>query len=352
MKKITLIALLLATFISACKKDDNEREDNSELFQAIIENVSNNVIIKTYQDLNEKGQTLSLALKELEKNPTNENLLAARAAWIVARSPWEQSEGFLFGPVDQEGIDPNIDNWPVNVTDLNNVLKGSYPLTVEYLNQQEGNLKGFHTIEFLLWGENGDKTIEQFTTRQFEYLAACSGALSIDLNKLYHLWNGDGGNYIKEVITAGNGSIIYKSQKSVIEELSNAIAGIADEVGNGKINEPLSKNDFTKEESRFSGNSKIDFADNMRSIQNIYLGNYLNNGNGDGLSKLISKNNPELHQKITQEIDNAILKIENIPGTFTQALSNNKAAIQEAQTVVRNLQETLESELIPYVSNL
>lgn len=352
MKKITLIALLLVTFISACKKDENTSDDNSELFQAIIENVSNNVIVKTYNDLAEKGQLLSIALENLEKNPTNENLLAARVAWVNARSPWEQSEGFLFGPVDQEGIDPGIDSWPVNVLDLNNVLSSPNALTVAFLEQQEGTLKGFHTIEFLLWGENSDKTIEQFTARQFEYLAACSGALSLDLTKLNDLWSPTGGNYIKEVITAGNGSKIYISQKSVIEEFSNAIAGIADEVGNGKINDPLSQGNFTLEESRFSANSKVDFANNMRSIQNIYLGKYLTNGNEDGLSVLIKTNNPQLHEKISEEINTAISKIESIPGTFTQALTNNKAAIQDAQTAVRNLQETLESELIPYISNL
>ncbi|HUH75331.1 MAG TPA: imelysin family protein [Chitinophagales bacterium] len=352
MKKITLIALLLSILISACKKDEIEREDNSELFQAIVENISNNVILKTYKDLSEKGNLLSSALKELELNKTEANLEAARNAWIAARSPWEQSEGFLFGPVDQEGIDPNIDSWPVNVTDLNYVLSSPNPITVDFLERQDETLKGFHTIEFLLWGENGDKTIAQFTKEQFQYLASSAVLLSNDLNKLYDLWKPEGGNYINQAITAGNGSTIYRSQKSVIEEFSNAIAGIADEVGNGKINDPLTQNNFTLEESRFSNNSKNDFADNMRSIQNIYLGKYLQNGNGNGLYKIIETTKPEVHQKIKKEIEDAISKIENIPGTFTEALNNNKAAIQDAQTAVRDLQETLESELIPYISNL
>lgn len=352
MKKITFIALSLSILFTACKKDDTTITDNSELFQSIIENIGNNVIVKTYDDLADKGALLSIALENLKNSQTNENLIAARAAWVAARSPWEQSEGFLFGPVDQEGIDPNIDSWPVNVTDLNNVLKKPETITVEFLEQQEGTLKGFHTIEFLLWGENSNKTINQFTAKEFEYLAACSGALSNDLNKLDNLWSPSGGNYINDVITAGNGSIIYISQKSVIEEFSNAIAVIADEVGNGKINDPLSQNDVTLEESRFSANSKTDFANNMRSIQNIYLGTYSTYGNSNGISKTIETTNPTLHLKISTEITTAIAKIESIPGTFTEALSNNKAAIQEAQTAVRNLQETIESELIPYISNL
>lgn len=351
MKKITLIAFTFSILLSACKKENIEQEDNSEQFQAVIENVSNNVILKTYQDLSEKGKILSTALKNLEINQTEENLQAARVAWVNTRAPWEQSEGFLFGPVDQEGIDPGIDSWPVNETDLNNVLTGPNAITIQFLEAQEGNLKGFHTIEFLLWGEKGDKTFAQFTKRQFEYLAASAGALSNDINKLYDLWRPDAGNYINKVLTAGNGSNIYISQKDVIEEFSNAITGIADEVANGKINTPLA-GDFTAEESRFSNNSKNDFANNMRSIQNIYLGKYQQSGNGDGILKMIETSKPELHQKILKEIEDAIIKIENIPGTFTDALKNNKPAIVEAQKAVRNLQETLESELIPYISNL
>ncbi len=351
MKKITFIAFAFSILLSSCKKDNIEQEDNSELFQAIIENVSNNVILKTYQDLAEKGKILSTALENLEKKQSDENLQAARAAWVNARAPWEESEGFLFGPVDQEGIDPGIDSWPVNDKDLNNVLNGPNAITVKFLEAQEGTLKGFHTIEFLLWGENGKKTIDQFTPKQFEYLAASAGALSNDINKLYDLWRPESGNYISKVLTAGNGSDIYISQKDVIEELANAITGIANEVANGKISGPLS-GDFTLEESRFSNNSKNDFANNMRSIQNIYLGYYIQNRNDNGLSKMIETSKPELHQKIVKEIEDAITKIENIPVSFTDALKNNKSSIEAAQKAVRDLQETLESELIPYISNL
>ena len=37
------------------------------------------------------------------------NFKAAAAQWIVARRPWETSEAFLFGPVADKGLDPNIE---------------------------------------------------------------------------------------------------------------------------------------------------------------------------------------------------------------------------------------------------
>lgn len=277
---------------------------------------------------------------------------AARTAWVAARSPWEQSEGFLFGPVDQEGLDPSLDSWPVNVTDLNNVLASSNVLTVQFLGQQEGTLKGFHTIEFLLWGENGDKKIEDFTDRQFEYIAAAAGALEADAQMLYDLWKPSGGNYIGKVLEAGSGSDVYVSQKSALEEMTSALIIIADEVANGKINDPFVQVDLTLEESRFSANSKADFADNMRSIRNIYTGMYGAFGNGGSLSTIVKAQDPALDALVKDEIDRAIAEIEGIPDTFSKAVFNNPEEVAEAQEAVRTLQETLEQTVKPLINNL
>lgn len=350
LKRVIFMFLVVAS-LAACEKEDPITPDTKD-FTSVLNNVGNNVIVATYNDLAQKGATLQLATQSLEADPTPANLAGARAAWVAARSPWEQSEGFLFGPVDQEGLDPSMDSWPVNVIDLNNVLASNNDLTVAFLAQQEGTLKGFHTIEFLLWGENGDKEVTDFTAREFEYLASASGALANDTKTLYELWAPSQGNFISNITEAGNGSIVYISQKAAVEEITNSLIVIADEVANGKINDPLSQEDLSLEESRFSANSKADFADNMRSIQNIYLGRFNNNGNSIGLSSVIAEENPSLDGKVKTEITAAIDAIENIPGTFSDAIFNNKNAVIAAQQAVRNLQETLESEVLPLVSDL
>ncbi|MEZ4979870.1 MAG: imelysin family protein [Chitinophagales bacterium] len=346
----SFLILFLILTLGSCSKDS--KITSTEEYDELISNLSTNVIVATYADLANEGSILAAKLAELEANPTPENLTAARNAWIAARSPWEQSEGFLFGPVDQAGIDPSIDSWPVNVTDLNNVLNGPNALTPSFLAQQEGTLKGFHTIEFLLWGEFGTKEVNDFNAREFEYLAAASSTLASDLDHLYQLWSPSSGNFIAEVLNAGKGSQLYVSQKSVLEEFSNAIAIIADEVGNGKINDPLSQQDISLEESRFSNNSKRDFSNNIRSIQNIYLGSYNGLGTNKGLSTIIAVQNPSLDEQIKNEIQLAINAIENISGNFGAAIFSNVSQVEAAQSAVRDLQETLESELIPLISNL
>ncbi len=342
-------AFIIILLFSSCKKENvTPIEDHKD----ILFDLSHNIILKTYENLYNETEQLRIAADKLKVNQNQENLELARQAWRNARDPWEQSEGFLFGPVDQKGIDPSIDSWPVNQTDLDAVLKSPNTLTKEYIDGLDGTLKGFHTIEYLLFGENSSKSITEFTQRQFEYLSACTESLHGATESLYFSWDEAHQNFINYVINAGQtGNTIYPSQKSALEELVNGMVVIADEVANGKINEPYSQLNINLEESRFSRNSKKDFADNIRSIKNIYTGSYLG-VDGNGISEIIKSKSTTLDLRAITEINEAILAIENIPGTFTEAIFNSKPEIENAQLKVRKLQQTLEAEILPIISNL
>lgn len=335
--------------ISCTDEPTNPQIDYSD----ILKTETNEVIILTYNDLNEKASLLSSRINEFSANKTQAHLDLIRQLWRDARKPWEQAEGFLFGPVDLQGIDPSIDSWPVNVIDLDAVLASNDPLTKDYLDGLEGTLKGFHTLEYLLFGINGNKTIQEFTDRQIEYLTACAHSLQGETNKLFTSWINGPNPYGEILKTAGDSSNqVYLSQKSALQELLDGIITIADEVGNGKINDPFVRNNLTLEESRFSANSKQDFADNIRSIQNIYFGSLNTSFNEQSLAGIVKIKDAALHVKTSDQIQLAITSILSIPGTFTEAISANRAAIQNAQDQVRQLQFILESEIKPLLDKL
>lgn len=319
-------------------------------YTGILSDLTNNVVVATYTELDSRAATLLATVNALQLDKTAANLLAAKQAWIDAREPWEQSEGFLFGPVDTEGIDPALDSWPVNQVDLENVLAGGDDLNNSFVNALEGTLKGFHTIEFLLFGADGQKTVDMFNDREFEYLISTTQVLAADASLLATAWQTTGQNFSNNIISAGNTNSIYISQKAALEEFANGILGITDEVGNGKLNDPLEQEDFSLEESQFSDNSKTDFTNNIRSIRNIYEGR-----NGMGLSTIVAELDPELDTRIKSEIEASINAIQNIPGTFTAAIPANsptRPAAENAQATVRTLQTTFEERLIPLISNL
>ncbi|MBC8048277.1 MAG: imelysin [Fimbriimonadaceae bacterium] len=349
--KNKLIISISATSVLFFACDDKNNNPVTEYdFSSILTNVSEKVITATYEDLHEKAETLLDAINELESNQTAEYHEAAKEAWRVCRSPWEQSEGFLFGPVSTAGIDPSIDSWPVNTVDLDAVLASADALTKDYIDGLEGTLKGFHTIEYLIWGTDGNKTVDDFTEREFEYLIAVTQSIEGAIDILFESWSPAHENFAANISNAGEAGSIYVSQKSAMQEIVNGMIAIADEVANGKINDPLSEGDITLEESRFSANSKSDFQDNIRSIENLFDGKYLTDE--AGVSDFILSVDAELEQEVHDAIHNAIDAIGNIPGTFTDAIFINPDEVSAAQTAVRDLQTLLETEVKPIIDEL
>ncbi|MDE0041260.1 MAG: hypothetical protein OXT74_04440, partial [Candidatus Poribacteria bacterium] len=123
--------------------------------------------------------------------------------------------------------------------------------------------------------DDGDgRGASEITPRELEYLGATTENLKSKTSQLRRAWDLSGENFAAEVANAGTSSTIYKSQKSAVQEMVNGMIVIADEVANGKISDPFNERDTTLVESQFSFNSIADFQDNIRGIQNVYMGKF------------------------------------------------------------------------------
>jgi putative iron-regulated protein len=347
--RISLIIASTLTFLGCWESTSEPVHTDIEATQ-VLTDIGTKVIFATYQDLELKAGILADAVAKLKVSKSELDLASAKQAWIDARRPWEQSEAFLFGPVASKGIDPSIDSWPVNKTDLDGVLSSDAALTKDYIDAQEGTLKGFHTMEYLLFGPTNNKSADKFSNREMEYLVAVTLSFKGAVALLSKSWDPASGNYLDTLTKAGKGSVVFGSQKSALQELVNGMIGICDEVATGKIADPFSQGNRALEESQFSDNSNFDFADNIRSVQNIYLG-HIYTTTGNGLGVIISAINPALNIRLTSEIESAISSIGDMTPTFGEAISNNKNKVTEAQNAILKLKATLESDVLPLVSN-
>jgi putative iron-regulated protein len=348
---LTAVVLGAALALTACSEDDPTAPAGTFDATPILENVPGNVIFATYADLAARASELRDAAAALQTTTNESNLAAARGAWRAARRPWEQSEAFLFGPVDTQGLDPAIDSWPVNVTDLDAVLSSDDALTVDFVDGLEGTLKGFHTIEYLLFGLDGDRDVDSFTARELDYLAAAAGSLARAADRLASAWDPAAGDFVGQMREAGGSGSLYVSHKAAIQEIVTGMVTIADEVGNGKINDPYASGDPSLEESRFSANSIADFQDNIRSLQHVYEGRYGSSA-GPGIQAIVQPRDADLDARIEDAIVAAIDAIGAIPEPFSQAIFDAPEEVEAAQSAVRALQTLLESELVPRIGDL
>lgn len=308
----------------------------------ILTNVGPNVITATYADLDQAVAELLSRVNALQADPTDATLAAARSAWVDARSPWEASEGFLFGPADQLGLDPSLDTWPIDVVVIQRILDGPDALTRDFVAAQDvdSGLRGFHVVEFLLFGDTGAKTAADITAREFDYLVSAAQVLDEDASRLFTAWSPSGENFVAHVTGAGHVGSQFVSAKDALLTLSDALVGIADEVGTGKMQGPLDGGRM-QVESRFSGNSKADFQNNIRSIRHIYEGTYAGT-NGAGLTDMVGALDAELDAQVKREIEGALTAIGAIPGDFREAITDHPAAVSMAIDAVIDLKTTLE----------
>ena len=157
---------------------DNMSEETA---QAIVNQFVDVVAMPTYQELVAKNQVLQQAVSAFQANPSNQTFALAAEAWLNARAPWETSEAFLFGPVAELGLDPNMDSWPLDVVAISNLLisqqwsdmnwSGEYEATdeddpdasSEHAKAIEAaqSVRGYHTLEFLLFKNGTPRTIAQ-----------------------------------------------------------------------------------------------------------------------------------------------------------------------------------------------
>ena len=341
---------------------------------ALITDIGEEVIVGTYAGMaGATGEMLDAVTVLADGNLTRANLEAAQDTWFEARKYWESSEGFLWGPIDTEGYDPKLDDWPVNKVDLDNIL-GDQSIDLNSqaaIDQLETTVKGFHTIEYLLFNDgtgnedtNGCGSAQAGTQacydnilaalsdpRRVEYLRGIAINIDTVANQTLDAWLASGGNFLASVTGAGKGSNIYTSQRALLEEVIQGAIGIADEVAAGKLGDPFGAGDPLTVESKFSGNSLTDFQYNMRSIRNLYCGresistesavNACAATGNAGLAALVSDADSDLHGRMLAAIDTAVGAIADIPGPYYQAV----VAAQDDPVLARTIQDAIDSVL-------
>ena len=378
---LTMMGLMAFT---ACSSSDDKKNDDPQPtevtiqdseYDAIINQYVDNVVLPTYSDLKAKNSTLYQAVVDFGDAPSNANFQAICDAWLVAREPWESSEAFLFGPVADLGLDPNMDSWPLDQEAIVKMLESQQwnemEWTGDYDEDDEAiaaaqNVRGFHTLEFLAFRDGKARTLtDQATDGEAanavynsgnanawaQYMRNTAQLLVDDVTTLCDAWN----NGYADKFKSHNGGD-FTSGLSCIEQLIDGCIDIAGEVGQAKIGDPydLYVSGKTTEalyavESWYSWHSRDDYTNNIYSIRNAYYGSRDGSVNKNSLSKLVAKYNPELDADVKAAIEDAADAIQAIPQPFRNNINSKEA--QSAMEACAELSDILENELKPFLIN-
>ncbi|CAN1722140.1 putative iron-regulated protein [Hyphomicrobium sp. 1Nfss2.1] len=328
-------------------------------------------VAKTYADMAEAGYTDSLiearklktAVDTLIKSPTEENLIAARKAWLAARVPYMQTEAFRFGnkivddwegrvnawPLDEGLIDyvsqeyadqggSNNDLYAANVI-ANPKLKiggeevDATKITKELLSDKlreadgvESNVStGYHAVEFLLWGQDlngtgpgaGKRPATDYDTknctggncdRRAQYLETVTDLLVDDLAFMAAQWGPEGA--ARKAVMADDGRAGLVALMKGLGSLSyGELAGERMKLG-------LLIHDPEEEQDCFSDNTHNAHYYDALGVKNVYLGSYKRTDgsivSGPSASDLVKAKSPEADTRTRAAIDKTMQHMQAI----------------------------------------
>jgi len=343
MRRLLIATALIAPALPALAQDD----------RAAVLDTYADIAEAAYGDSLTTARALQAAVDTLIAAPSQETLDAARAAWIAARVPYQQTEVFRFGNAIVDEWEGRVNAWPLDEglidyvdasyggpTDENeyaalDVIANTHvliagqdvdateitpALIADTLNEADGietNVaRGYHAIEFLLWGQDlngtgpgagnrpftdyvqGDGCTGGNCDRRAAYLSAAVTLLVADLEEMAANWTADGAARLAVqadpaagIITmlTGMGSLSYGEQ-----------AGERMRLG-------LLLNDPEEEHDCFSDNTHASHYNDALGVQNVYAGHYTRvDGSvveGPSLSDLVAAVDPALDAEMHGKLD-------------------------------------------------
>ena len=367
-------------------------------------------VLKVYADIAQAGytdsldtaNTLKLAVDAFIAKPTEDNLRAARAAWIAARIPYMQTEAYRFGNAIVDDWQDRVNSWPLDEGLMDYVAEAygtdsaenelyaanvianttltiggkqldTSKITKELLADQlqeaggvEANVAtGYHAVEFMLWGQdlngtgpgNGARPASDFDTktctngncaRRAQYLRAATDLLVDDLAWMAAQWGANG--EARKTIEKGSDEAGLTAIMTGLGSLSYG------ELAGERIKLGLMIHDPEEEHDCFSDNTHASHFFDALGIRNVYLGTYRRADRslvtGSSVSDLVKAKSPEIDAEVRAKLDatmdamNAMylraLTAESYDQMIGEGIEAGNAVVQRVVTALLDQTKSIE----------
>jgi putative iron-regulated protein len=287
--------------------------------KAVVTTYSN-IAHAMYSDALTTAVSLKGAIKTLVTNPSTKTMNAARAAWVEARQPYQQTEGLRFGNAIVDDWEGRVNAWPLDeglidyvdaaygassdanpaytlniiankklrigpdVIDATNITPALLSGSLHEAQEVEANVAtGYHAIEFLLWGQDlngtgpgaGNRPASDYSAtnctggncdRRAQFLTAATDLLISDLEEMVAAWAPGG---------AARADISAKSGKAALSTILTGLGSLSyGELAGERIKLGLMLHDPEEEHDCFSDNTHNSHYYDQIGMIALYSGTY------------------------------------------------------------------------------
>ena len=304
-----VLALFLGLAVVAPGCSNNAATSTASESKPVLVSLTNVVILPTLRATDAAAESMRVAIKALEAGPTTATLAAAQTSWRSARKSWSRGEAFRFGPVMEKGIEGAIDFWPARPQTIEDVIKGTEPLTVASVELLGSNARGFRGIEYVLFDSAaGDGAVltkltsDPSAARRRAYLSAVAEHVKGKTGELLAAWEPSGGNFARELTEAGSGALLFTSAKIALDQVVNSTSLALELVTGTKLGRPYGTRTGgvvapDQEQSSRSDNSLSEMLDTLEGARSFYVGGY-DGTTGHSLTELVRAKSPALDDRM------------------------------------------------------
>lgn len=320
-------------------------------FALWLNDISENVILTGYADLEQKAQDMvdaSAVFCASSVQDTSE-LMSLRNEWAELNLSWQNVQWVKVGPILDESRLFRLQFWP----DSNNAVERGVDsflleptINSDLVATQNVGAQGIPALEYLLFAEDSNSLLlAGDKVKRCEAVEAISDNIVNVATDVHTAWQSSGGNYIDQV-KSGTGD--FTSQKDVVEELVTNWLEQIERVKDEKMLKPLGDNvpgfpniaEFT-----LSDESIASIKVNLLTLSNIYSAN---SGHGfDDILKGFSKQTV-LAENMQEKIDAAINGLGTLSGNYADILNNtaDRQTITETIQSVREIRDLLTADFV------
>ncbi len=366
---------------------------------AVVDTYSN-IAAAAYEDSLTTAKTLRTSIVEFLDEPSADSLSDARAAWILARVPYQQTEVYRFGNAIVDDWEGKVNAWPLD-EGLIDYVDSSYgseseenglytanvianaqlsingqsidastitPTLLSELHEAggiESNVAtGYHAIEFLLWGQDlnnggagaGNRPHTDYLTqdctnancdRRAQYLLAATDLLISDLEDMTSAWSTTGE---ARATLANNG--VDSALSAMLTGMGSLSYG---ELAGERMQLGLMLHDPEEEHDCFADNTAASHYYDGLGIQNVLLGSYTRTDGsivtGPSLVSLVENVDADLSKELMVDIAASVMALDSV----YESQKNGKAydqLIAEGDTEGNALVQTAIDALVKQTSGI
>jgi len=319
------------------------------------------IALAGYEDSLTTAKALQAKIEAFLAEPTEERLAEAKAAWLAARVPYQQTEVFRFGNRIVDDWEGKVNAWPLDeglidyvdgdygteseenplyvaniianpsvrisgrMVDASKITKELLSDTLHEAGGVEANVAtGYHAIEFLLWGQDlngtdagaGARPASDYDTanctggnceRRAQYLQTVTELLVDDLTWMVEQWKADGA--ARKALTADE----TQGLVAIFTGLGSLSYG---ELAGERMKLGLLLNDPEEEHDCFSDNTHNSHYYDLIGIRNVYFGKYERiDGSvisGPSVSDLVKAKDAEIDARVRDALDESLAQFETL----------------------------------------